>query len=170
MTISFKGQQVSFWIRLIKKLGPILLVLIFLFFRVKYGKAFSGDLAVFKTYFYFFGIICFLIGLYYHIRDIRTVVTEIRFFDDKFQVLGLDFNSKFEDTLEIDQTALEIKEKVKSKKLYIEVFSNDKYYYINSYSDWEKDTLIELINEYRRRSERTIYGIEFFPELIKIEK
>jgi hypothetical protein len=170
MTISFKGQQVSFWIRLIKKLGPIVLVLGFLFFKVKYGKTFSGDLGEYKIYFYIFGIICFLIGIYYHIRDIRTVVTEVRFIDDKFQVLGLDFNSKFEDTLKIDQTSLEIKEKEKSKQLYIEIFSNDKYYYINNYSDWKKVTLVELINEYRNRSERTIYGIELFPELIKTEK
>jgi hypothetical protein len=97
-------------------------------------------------------------------------VTEVRFTDDKFQVLGLDFNSKFEDNLNIDQTSFEIKEKEKSKQLYIEIFSNDKYYYINNYSDWKKETLAELINEYRNRSERTIYGIELFPELIKTEK
>jgi hypothetical protein len=163
MTISFKGEQVSFWIRLIKKLGPIVLVLGILFFRVKYGKTFSEDS---KIYFYIFGVICFFIGLYYHIRDIRTVVTEVKFIDDKFQVLGLDFNSKFNDSLKINDTTLEIKQKEKSEKLYIEIYSNDKYYYINSYSDWNKETLIDIIKEYRKRTDRTVYGIDLIPEII----
>lgn len=44
------------------------------------------------------------------------------------------------------------------------------FYLCKNYSDWKKVTLVELINEYRNRSERTIYGIELFPELIKTEK
>jgi hypothetical protein len=164
MTISFKGEQVSFWIRLIKKLGSIVLILAFLFFKVKYGKTFSED---YKTYFYIFGIVCFIIGLYYHIRDIRTVVTEVRFFDEKLQVIGLDFNSKFNDTLNINETSLEIKQKEKSEKLYIEIFSNDKYYYINSYSDWNTETLKNIIREYRKRTQRTVYGINLIPGIIE---
>lgn len=157
MTISFKGEQVSFWIRLIKKLGPIVLVLGILFFRVEYKSTLSE---INKIYFYIFGIICFFIGVYYHIRDIRTVVTEVKFIDNKFQVLGLDFNFKFNDTLNINDTFLEIKQKEKTNKLYIEVYSNNKYYYINSYSDWKKETLVDVIKEYKNRTDKIIYGID----------
>lgn len=162
MTKSFKGEQVSFWTRLVKKMGPIILVLVVLFFKVKYGKTFAEDS---KIYFYIFGIVCFAVGIYYHVRDIRTVVTEVRFMDKKFQVLGLDFNSKFDDTLNIDDTILEIKQKEKSEKLYIEIFSNDKYYYINNYSDWKKETLIDIIREYKERTGKTVYGIDLLPEI-----
>ena len=162
MTLSFTGAPISFWERLIKKLGPIVLILAALFIKVKFGKTFSED---HKIYFYAFGIVCFFIGLFYHIRDIRTVVTEVKFFDDKLQVRGLDFNSKFDDTLNINDTTLEIKQKEKSEKIYLEVYSNDKYYYINSYSDWDKTTLVEILNEYRKRTNRTIYGIELLPEV-----
>jgi hypothetical protein len=166
MTISFNGEYVSFWTRLIKKLSPIVLILAVLFLKIKYGRTFSGNYAAYKIYFYIFGVVCFLIGLYYHIRDIRTVVTEVRIFDDKFQVLGFDFNSKFDDTLNINEILFELKEKEKTKQPYIEIYSNDKYYYINSYSDWKKETLAKLICEYKTRSGKTIFGIEAFPELI----
>ncbi|RZK06779.1 MAG: hypothetical protein EOO46_15055 [Flavobacterium sp.] len=96
MTTSFKGEYVSFWIRLTKKLAPIILLLLFVVFKIEYGRPILTN---YKSYWYIFIIVCFLIGLFYHVRDIRTVVTEISFSGDKIRISGFDFNSKFEDAL-----------------------------------------------------------------------
>lgn len=159
---TFKGEKVSFWVRLIKKMGPILLVFIVLYLRVKYGKTFAEE---YKIYFYIFGILCLIIGFYYHIRDIRTVVTEIRFDNEKIQIIGLDFNSNFNDMLNINNTRIEVKQKEKTEKLYLEIFSDNKYYYINNYSDWKRETVVDIVKEYRKRTVLTVYGIDLIPEI-----
>jgi|GEM_PF-6944245 len=162
MTVSFKGEKISFWSRLLKKIAPVILVLAIFYFRITNNQNYSDN---YKLTFYILGVIAIVIGCYYHVRDIRTVVTEVRFFEDKFQVLGLDFNSKFDDTLNINETTIEIKQKEKSERLYLEIFSDFKYYYINSYSDWSRETLINLVKEYQKRTNKTIFGEDLMPEL-----
>lgn len=161
-TITFKGEQISFWTRFLKKFTPIVLLLAFLSFRIYSNDRYSEN---HKFYFYIFIGLCFLVGLYYHVRDIRTVVTEVRIFEDKFQVLGLDFNKKFNDVLLTKETSIELKQKEKSDKIYLEIYSNDKYYYINNYSDWDKETLVALLREFKNRTNRTIFGIALLPEV-----
>lgn len=163
-TITFIGKQISFWSRFLKKITPIVLLLAFLTFRIYSNERYSENN---KFYCYIFIAVCFLVGLYYHVRDIRTVVTEVRIFDDKFQVLGQDFNKKFKDVLLIKETSIELKQKEKSDKIYLEIYSNDKYYYINNYSDWDKETLVALLREFKNRTNRTIFGIALLPEVDK---
>lgn len=166
MTKSFKGKYVSFWERLFKKLAPIILMLLVLAFQIEYRR--KPMFADYKLYWYVFIIACFLIGLFYHIRDIRTVVTEVSFTDDNLQVSGLDFNSKFQDILNVNDTLLEIKQKEnKESRIYIEIYSNDKYYYVNSYSDWQNETMVDLINEFNSRTTGRVTGMELFPLLVR---
>ena len=163
MKTTFKGEYVSFWIRLIKKLAPIVLLLLLVFLKVEYGKRLS-NISEYRMHIYIFMIVCFVFGLFYHIRDIRTVVTEVSFLNEKLQIRGYDFNSTFEDTLDIDKVFLDVKEKNKSH-LYIEIFSGDKYYYLNNYSDWQRQTLIAFLNEYKLKSKKIITGLDSFPEI-----
>ena len=165
MTTTFKGEYVSFWIRLAKKYIPLILLMVFISFKIEYGKPMFTN---YKIYWYSFIAICFIIGIYYNIRDIRTVVTEVTFVDDRILISGNDFNKKFKDNLKVDETLIEIKQKENNKfKIYLEIYSNDKYYYINSYSNWSNQTLVNLINEYKSKTAAKITGMEFFSRLIE---
>lgn len=92
-------------------------------------------------------------------------MTKVTFFDDKIEISGLDFNSSFRDILSIDETLLEIKQKENNERLYIEIYSNDKYYYINSYSDWNKQTMVRLIDEYKSRTDKMVFGGDYLLKL-----
>jgi thiamine biosynthesis protein ThiC len=53
-------------------------------------------------------IICFIVAMYYHTNKIRTIVNEVRFDENKLQIIGQDFNSKYEDNLDLSKTMIEI--------------------------------------------------------------
>lgn len=168
MNKSFKGEYISFLVRLAKRLAPAILLLIFALFKIYYGRLFSEDLANYRTHFLILLIICFLIGIYYHTDKIRTVVNEIKFSDNKIHIIGQDFTSKYEDSLEINKTMLEIQEEELGKnktRFCLEIYSDDKYYYLNKFNDWQYSTLAEIVDEFKLKTGKTVTGMEFYSQL-----
>ena len=168
MNKSFKGEYIPFLRRLLKRVAPVILILIFALFKIYYGRSFSGDLANYKTHFLIFLIFCFLIGIYYHTDKIRTVVNEIIFSENKIKIVGQDFTSKYEDSLDLNKTILEIqKEELgKNKTRYcLEIYSEDKYYYLNKFNDWHYSTLAEIVDEFKMKTGKTVSGMEFYSQL-----
>ena len=168
MNKSFKGEYISFALRLAKRMVPVILILIFALFKIYYGRAFSEDLASYRTYFLIFMIICFLIGIYFHTDKIRTVVNEIKISDNHLIVIGQDFNSKFEDKLNIEKVMIEIQEEElgKNKTRYcLEIYSEDKYYYLNKFNDWKYSTLAEIVDEYKLKTGKVISGMDLYSNL-----
>ena len=109
MNKSFKGKFIPFFERLARRLVPNFLLLFVVLFRVYSGRIFTGRFVEYRTHFVIFFIACFCYGVYYHINQIRTVVNEVRFSDSKIHVIGNDFNSRLEDTFDINKTIIEIK-------------------------------------------------------------
>jgi hypothetical protein len=168
MSKSFKGKYIPFLERLAKRLAPVILLLLFVLFKIYYGRSFSGNLAHYRIYFLIFVIICLLIGIYYHTDKIRTVVNEIRFSDNKLHIIGQDFNSKYEDNLDINKVIIEIQEEELGKnksRFCLEIYSDDKYYYLNKFNDWQYATLAEIVDEYKLITGQTVSGMEFYPQL-----
>lgn len=168
MNKSFKGKYIPFLVRLAKRLAPVILLVIFALFKIYYGRSLSGNLANYRTHFLIFLIICFLIGIYYHTDKIRTIVNEIKFSGDKLQIIGQDFNSKYEDNLDINNVMLEIQQEElrKNKTRYcLEIYSDDKYYYLNKFNDWQYSTLAEIVDEYKMKTGKTVTGMEFYSQL-----
>jgi len=168
MNKSFKGEFIPFYIRLAKRLAPVILLVIFLIFKIYYGRFFSQGLANYRTYFLLLVIVCFLIGVYYHTDKIRTVVNEIRFTDNKLQIIGQDFNSKYEDNLDINKTMIEIQleEIGKNKTRYcLEIYCDEKYYYLNKFNDWKYITLAEIVDEYKLKTGKSVSGMDLYSQL-----
>jgi hypothetical protein len=168
MNKSFKGEYISFIVRLAKRLTPVILLLLFALFKIYYGRSFSGDLAIYRTHFLILIIICFLIGIYYHTDKIRTVVNELRFSENNIQIIGQDFTSRYEDSLDINKTMLGIQEEELGKnktRFCLEIYSDDKYYYLNKFNDWKYSTLAEIIDEYKLKTGKSVTGMEFYSQL-----
>jgi len=167
MNKSFKGEYISFYTRLLKRLTPVLFLILFALFKLYFGRS-AERLADYRIYFLVFLVVCVIIGIYYHVDKIRTVVNEIKISDDKLQIIGQDFNSKYEDTLDINTTMLEIQEEElgKNKTRYcLEIYSEDKYYYLNKFNDWNYKTLAEIVDEYKLRTGKNVSGMEFYSRL-----
>ncbi len=170
MNQTFKGEYIPFYIRLIKRLAPVILVLVLAFFKIYYGRTFTGSLANYRIHFSILVIICFLYGIYFHTNRIRTVVNEIVFSNDTLQIIGHDFNSKLEDSLDLNKLIIEIQEEElgKNKVRYcLEIYFDDKYYYLNKFNDWKYTTLADIVDEYKTRTGKTVAGSQFYPELVK---
>lgn len=168
MNKSFKGQNISFFIRLLKRLAPVFLILIIAYFKIFHSKTFSGDLAKYKIHFSILMIIAFFIGVYFHIDKIRTIVKEVRFIDDKFLIIGHDFNRHFEVNYDLNKMLIEIQseELGKNKIQYcLELYYDDKFYYLNKFNDWKYSILVEIIDEYQSRTGKTVNGMEYYSEL-----
>jgi TM2 domain-containing membrane protein YozV len=168
MNKTFKGEYVSFIVRLAKRLAPVILLLLFALHKIYYGRSFSGALENYRTHFLIVLMICFLYGIYYHTDNIRTVVNELRFSENYIQIIGQDFTSKYEDKLDITTTMLEILEEElgKNKIRYcLEIYSDDKYYYLNKFNDWPYSTLAEIIDHYTLQTGKSVAGMEFYPQL-----
>ena len=164
MNKSFKGEYIPFYIRLVKKLAPVILLMIFAFLKISYSQTFSGI----RTYFYVFGIICFIIGIYYHTDKIRTIINEIRFSDNKLQIIGQDFNSRYEDNLDLNKTMLEIQLEDFGKnktRFCLEIYCDDKYYYLNKFNDWKYNTLVEIVDEYKLKTGNSVSGMDLYSQL-----
>ena len=113
-------------------------------------------------------IIAFFIGVYFHIDKIRTIVKEVRFIDDKFLIIGHDFNRHFEVNYDLNKMVIEIQseELGKNKIQYcLELYYDDKFYYLNKFNDWKYSILIEIIDEYQSRTGKTVNGMEYYSEL-----
>lgn len=170
MNKTFKGEYIPFYIRLFKRLAPLILLMVFAFFKIYYGRTFAGSLTDYRIHFSLLLIVSFLYGIYYHINRIRTVVNEICFAYDKLQIIGHDFNSKLEDSLDLNKLIIEIQEEElgKNKVRYcLGVYFDDKYYYLNKFNDWKYSTLAEIVYEYKSRTGKTVAGSQYYFELVK---
>ena len=164
MNKTFKGEFVPFYLRLFKRLAPVFLVFFFLGFKVTYSHTFDG----FRNYFYVFMLVCLLIGIYFHTDKIRTIVNEVTFVDNKLEIVGQDFNSRYCDSLELSKTLLEIQleELGKNKtRICLELYSDDKYYYLNKFNDWDYTTLATVVDEFKLRTDNFVPGIELYSQL-----
>lgn len=169
MDKSFKGIYIPFFLRLLKRLIPVILIMLFALFKIYFGRASRGNLANYRVEFLIFLAICFIIGVYYHVDKIRTVVNEVRLSNDNLIIIGHDFYSKFEDSLDINKTMLEIQvqDPSKNKRHYcLEIYSEDKYYYLNKFNDWQYATLIEIVEEYKLKTGKTVSGMDYYSELV----
>lgn len=143
-------------------------LLLFVLFKIYYGPTFSGHLAQYRTYMLLFLAVCFLIGIYYHTDKIRTVVNEIRFSDHSIHIIGQDFTSRYEDSLDITKTILEIQEEElgRNKTRYcLEIYADEKYYYLNKFNDWEYATLAEIVDEYISKTGKSVAGMGLYSQL-----
>ncbi len=168
MTKSFKGVYVPFYTRLFKRLAPAIVILLLLLLKVCYSRSFNGELAAYRSYFFIFLAVCFVIGIYYHTDKIRTVTNEVRFTEGKLEILGHDFSSKFEDRLDLGKTMIEIQEDVSSKnklRYCLEIYSEEKYYYLNKFNDWDYATLVGIVEEYESRTGKSVSGKDFYSAL-----
>ncbi|MGC4039774.1 MAG: hypothetical protein QM710_02990 [Flavobacterium sp.] len=167
MSTSFKGEYVPFYIRLLKRLAPLFLIIFICLFRLHYGRS-AEKIIWFRPYFYGFIAICIPIGIYYHTNKIRTIVNEVRLSGMHFHIIGQDFYSRYEDTLDISKTILEIQQEEigKNKTRYcIEIFSDGKYYYLNKFNDWEYKTLAAIVDEFQSKTGKIVNGMEFYDQL-----
>jgi len=169
MNKSFNGNYVPFYLRLFKRLTPLFLAFILLYFQVTYGKLSKGEWANYRIYWFIFFAVCFAIGLYYHINRLRTIVNEIHFSENNLHIIGHDFSSKFEDSLVLDRVMIEIQEEELGKnnvRYCLEIYSEDKYYYLNKFKDWDYQTLAQIVDEYKSRTGKNICGNEYYKELV----
>lgn len=172
MNKSFKGEYIPFITRLVKRLAPGILIVILALFKLYYGRS-SENLANYRPYFLIFLVICFLIGIYWHTDKIRTVVNEIKFSDDNLHIIGQDFNSKFEDKLNINTVMIEIQEEElgKNKSRYcLEIYSDDKYYYLNKFNDWQYSTLAKIVDEFKLKTGNSVSNMNLYSQLKDIRK
>lgn len=170
MNKTFKGEYIPFYIRLFKRLTPLILLMFFAYFKIYYGRTFAGSLADYKIHFSILLIICFLYGIYFHTNRIRTVVNVISFSNDTLQIIGHDFNSKLEDSLNLNRLIIEIQEEElgKNKVRYcLEIYFDDKYYYLNKFDDWKYSTLAEIVDEYKSRTGKSVAGDQYYSKLVK---
>lgn len=173
MNKSFTGENVSFFLRLSKKLVPLILILIFGFFRINFGRAFSGDFENYKIHFSILLIICFVIGVYYNVDKTRTVVNKIIFSENDIQIIGQDFTTKYNDILNINKTKIEIQEEQLGKnktRLCLEIYSEDKYYYLNKINNWQYSTLAQIVDEYNLKTGKEVKQIELYQQLKETRK
>ena len=148
MNKSFKGEYVSFAVRLLKRIAPLFLLLLLVIFKLYYGRLAHGNFVQYRVYFLIFMSVCVLIGIYYHTDKIRTVVNEIIFSDTQLHIIGQDFTSKYEDSLDLEKLILEIQseELGRNKTRYcLEIYADDKYYYLNKFNDWNYKTVIRIV-------------------------
>ncbi len=170
MNKSFKGEYISFFMRLIKRLFPLILTVVFVFIKIYYGRLFSGNLAEYRIHASIILVIGFIYGVYYQMNRLRTVINEIIFSENNFQVIGEDFSSRFEDNLDLNKLIIEIQEEElgKNKVRYcLEIYYDDKYYYLNKFNDWKYSTLAEIVDEYQLRTGKTVHGNLYYSELVK---
>lgn len=167
MSKSFKGKYIPFFTRLAKRMAPAIVIIIFALLKLFQGRR-AENYAPYRIYILIFLGVCFLIGLYYHIDKIRTVVNEVRISDTQIHIIGQDFSSKYEDYLDINKTSLEIQEEElgKNKTRYcLEIYCDDKYYYLNKFNDWQYATLAEVVEEFKLKSGKTVMGMQYYTQL-----
>ncbi len=170
MNKSFTGNNIPFHIRLLKRLVLFFLAFILLYIQVTYGRLSKGEWANYRIYWFIFFAICFAIGIYYQINRLRTIVNEIRFSENNLHIIGQDFNSKFEDSLVLNKVIISIQEEELGKnnvRYCLEINSEDKYYYLNKFNDWNYQTLAQIVDEYKTRTGNNISGNDYYKELIK---
>ncbi len=164
MNKSFKGKYIPFYTRLIKRLVPHFLLMLYAILKITHNKSFSDI----RIYFYIVIGLAFIYGIYYQTDKIRTIVNEIQITDTTLHIIGQDFNAKYEDHLDITKTMLEIQleELGKNKTRFcLEIFSDEKYYYLNKFNDWKYETLIEIVDEFNLKTNNSVTGMDLYSQL-----
>lgn len=164
MNKTFIGKYIPFYKRLIKRLVPHFLLMLYAILKITNNKSFSDI----RIYFYIVIGLAFIYGIYYQTDKIRTIVNEIQISDTTLYIIGQDFNSKYEDHLDLTKTMLEIQleELGKNKtRICLEIFSDEKYYYLNKFNDWKYETLIEIIDEFNLKTNNSATGMDLYSQL-----
>ena len=164
MDKSFKGNYIPFYTRLVKRLVPHFLLMLYVILKITYNKSFSDI----RIYFYIVIGLAFIYGIYYQTDKIRTIVNEIQITDTTLHIIGQDFNAKYEDHLEITKTMLEIQleELGKNKTRFcLEIFCDEKYYYLNKFNDWKYETLVEIVEEFNLKTNNSATGMDLYSQL-----
>ena len=164
MNKTFKGKYIPFYTRLVKRLVPHFLLMLYAILKIARNKSFSDI----RIYFYIVIGLAFIYGIYYQTDKIRTIVNEIKITDTTLHIIGQDFNAKYEDHLDITKTMLEIQleELGKNKtRLCLEIFSDEKYYYLNKFNDWKYETLIEIVDEFNLKTNNSATGMDLYSQL-----
>lgn len=164
MNKTFKGKYIPFYTRLVKRLVPHFLLMLYAILKIARNKSFS-DIGI---YFYIVIGLAFIYGVYYQTNKIRTIVNEIQITDTTLHIIGQDFNAKYEDQLDLTKTMLEIQleELGKNKtRLCLEIFSDEKYYYLNKFNDWKYETLIEIVDEFNLKTNNSATGMDLYSQL-----
>ncbi|MEN9656241.1 MAG: hypothetical protein RL311_1202 [Bacteroidota bacterium] len=164
MDKSFKGNYIPFYTRLVKRLVPHFLLMLYVILKITYNKSFSDI----RIYFYIVIGLAFIYGIYYQTDKIRTIVNEIKITDTTLHIIGQDFNAKYEDHLDLTKTMLEIQleELGKNKTRFcLEIFSDEKYYYLNKFNDWKYETLVEIVDEFNLKTNNSATGMDLYSQL-----
>ena len=164
MNKSFKGNYIPFYTRLVKRLVPHFLLMLYVILKITYNKSFSDI----RIYFYIVIGLAFIYGIYYQTDKIRTIVNEIQITDTTLHIIGQDFNAKYEDHLDLTKTMLEIQleELGKNKtRLCLEIFCDEKYYYLNKFNDWKYETLVEIVDEFNLKTNNSATGMDLYSQL-----
>lgn len=164
MNKSFKGNYIPFYTRLVKRLVPHFLLMLYVILKITYNKSFSDI----RIYFYIVIGLAFIYGIYYQTDKIRTIVNEIKITDTTLHIIGQDFNAKYEDHLDLTKTMLEIQleELGKNKtRLCLEIFCDEKYYYLNKFNDWKYETLVEIVDEFNLKTNNSATGMDLYSQL-----
>ncbi len=164
MNKTFKGKYIPFYTRLVKRLVPHFLLMLYVILKITYNKSFSDI----RIYFYIVIGLAFIYGIYYQTDKIRTIVNEIQISDTTLHIIGQDFNAKYEDHLDLTKTMLEIQleELGKNKtRLCLEIFCDEKYYYLNKFNDWKYETLVEIIDEFNLNTNNSATGMDLYSQL-----
>ncbi|WP_281322239.1 hypothetical protein [Flavobacterium aestivum] len=114
------------------------------------------------------GLVFFIIAaLLYTIENyINSInfISEIRIDKEKITLIGYEFNSKWEEKIDIKRTEIKIKSKGgKSNIQYLLRLSCDKEVYdINKLFNWDYFTIVEIYKEFKKNKEEKIILDEKF--------
>ncbi len=61
---------------------------------------------------------------------------------------------------------IQLEELGKNKtRLCLEIFSDEKYYYLNKFNDWKHETLIEIVDEFNLKTNNSATGMDLYSQL-----
>ncbi len=84
MNKTFKGKYIPFYTRLVKRLVPHFLLMLYAILKIARNKSFSDI----RIYFYIVIGLAFIYGVYYQTNKIRTIVNEIQITDTTLHIIG----------------------------------------------------------------------------------
>jgi len=163
MEKAFKGTYRPFYSRLFKKMSPAVILVLAAAINVLYGS--SDTFKPYKFHILVLLAVCFVIGVFYQASRIRIVVSPVRLSDAYFRISGFDYNTKFNEDLDLDKTFLEvIEEKIGTNDSIccLEIRCGEQFYYLNKASDWSYGTLREIMAEYEQKTGRLVQTASYW--------
>ncbi len=173
MNTSYKGNITTFGFRFYRSilLLPLSFAAIYYFLNYRFANYDIPENYKIMLYILVLGLACY--GIYYKSQRTRTVINELVFTENMLLLKGFDYNKKFEDKFSLDQILIELQQENLGKEKYrycLELYSNDKYYYINKFNDWNYNTLKSVIDQYHLQTGRQISGMQFYTDLTNIQR